>query len=200
HQLGWAEGTVAGRLATARKMLARRLAQRDVGLSGGALAAVLSVRSASASAPPALVASTIKAASLLAAGQSAGVISAKVAALTEGVVKAMFVTKIKNVLAVVLVVGLAFGGIGVGVGFSTNTGAVAQEKTPDKAPPKDGKSPDSDARKRAELDLEQAAAQVEAAKAHLEQAKASYQHSKQALEKLREKYKGGKPSQPARPK
>ena len=50
------------------------------------------------------MASTIKAASLLAAGQAVGVVSAKVAALTEGVVKAMFVTKIKGLRAVVLVI------------------------------------------------------------------------------------------------
>ena len=110
RQLGIPEGSVASRLARARAMLAKRLARRGVVFSGGAVAAVLSAGSASASAPPALVASTIKAASLLAAGQAAGVISAKVAALTEGVVKAMFVTKIKSVLAVVLVVGLALAG------------------------------------------------------------------------------------------
>jgi hypothetical protein len=68
------------------------------------VAAVLSAGSASASTPPALVASTIKAASLLAAGQAAGVVSVKVAALTEGVVKAMFVTTIKGVGGVALVI------------------------------------------------------------------------------------------------
>src|SRR5437763_5306640 len=104
RQLGIPEGSVASRLARARVMLAKRLTQRGVVFSGGSVAAVLSAGSASASAPPALVSSTIKAASLLAAGRAAGVISAKVAALTEGVVKTMFVTKIKGVLAVVLVV------------------------------------------------------------------------------------------------
>jgi uncharacterized protein (TIGR03067 family) len=59
------------------------------------------------------VASTIKAASLLAAGRAPGVISAKVAALTEGVVKAMFVTKIKGVLAVVLVIATLAGAAGL---------------------------------------------------------------------------------------
>ena len=39
----------------------------------------------------------------------------------------MFVYKIKGVLAVALVVGLALGGIGVGVGISTNPMAVAQQ-------------------------------------------------------------------------
>jgi RNA polymerase sigma factor (sigma-70 family) len=127
RQLGIPEGSVASRLARARAMLAKRLAQRGVVFSGGSVAAILS-GSASASAPPALVASTIKAASLLAAGQAAGVVTAKVAALTEGVVKAMFVTKIKSVLAVVLVVGLVLGGVGAGVGLPTHPAtAVAQQ-------------------------------------------------------------------------
>jgi uncharacterized protein (TIGR03067 family) len=109
RQLGIPEGSVASRLARARALLAKRLARRGVVFSGS-VAAVLSARSASASAPPALVASTIKAASLLAAGQAAGVLSTKVAALTEGLVQAMFVTRINSVLVVVLVVGLAFAG------------------------------------------------------------------------------------------
>ena len=130
-QLGIPEGSVASRLARARVMLAKRLTQR--GVLGGLLAPVLS---SAASAPPALVASTMKAATLLAArGETAGV-SAKVAALTEGVVQAMFVTKIKGMLAVGLVVGLALSGIGLGVGLSTNPVAVAQEKSPDKVPAK----------------------------------------------------------------
>jgi RNA polymerase sigma factor (sigma-70 family) len=126
RQLGIPEGSVASRLARARVMMAKRLTQRGIVFSGGSVAAVLSAGSASASTPPALVASTIKAARLLAAGP-AGVVSAKVAALTEGVVKAMFVTKIKGVLAVVLVVGLVLGGIGAGVGLSTHSAAVAQQ-------------------------------------------------------------------------
>jgi hypothetical protein len=81
--------------------------------SSGPGAAALSAGSASASAPPALVASTIKTASLLAAGQAAGVVSAKVAALTKEVVNTMFVTKIKSVLAVVLVVAALAGAAGL---------------------------------------------------------------------------------------
>jgi RNA polymerase sigma factor (sigma-70 family) len=124
RQLAIPEGSVASRLARARVMLAKRLTQRGVVFSGGALV-VLSAGSASA--PPALVASTIRAASLLAAGRAAGVVSAKVAALTEGTVKAMFVSNIKSVLAVVVVVGLTLSGVGAGVGLFTNPVAVAQQ-------------------------------------------------------------------------
>jgi hypothetical protein len=100
RQLGVPEGTVAGRLARARVLLAKRLAHRGVVTSGGALAAVASAGPAFA--PPALVAAAIKAASLSATGLAAGVLSVKVAALAEGVSKAMFLSKLKTV-ALVLV-------------------------------------------------------------------------------------------------
>ena len=71
RQLGVPEGTVAGRLARARAMLAKRLTRRGVALSGGALAAVLAQNVASAGVPDSVVSSTIRAASLFAAGQAA---------------------------------------------------------------------------------------------------------------------------------
>ncbi len=102
RQLGCPEGTVAGRLARARTMLAKRLTQRGVALSGGMLAAVLSQKAASAGVPTSVVTSTIKAASLFAAGTAAtGAISVKVAALTEGVLKAMLLTKCKIMIVLV---------------------------------------------------------------------------------------------------
>ena len=116
RQLGMPEGTVAGRLARARVMLAKRLARHGLTVSGAALAAVLSQNVGSAGVPTSVVSSTIKAAGLFAAGQTAatGVISTKVAALTEGVLKAMFLHKTKSVAAVLMVVaalGICAGGV-----------------------------------------------------------------------------------------
>jgi uncharacterized protein (TIGR03067 family) len=90
-------------------MLAKRLAQRGVVLSGGALATVLSQKVASASVPTSVVSSTITAVSLLAAGQAVatGAVSVKVAALTEGVLKTMFLTKVKVVMVLLLVASLS---------------------------------------------------------------------------------------------
>jgi Sigma-70, region 4 len=115
RQLGCPEGTVAGQLARARVMLAKRLARHGLALSGGALAAVLSQKMASAGVPTPVVASTIRAATLLAAGPAAaaGAISVKVAALTEGVLKSMFLTKLKVASAVLLVVAALSGTAGL---------------------------------------------------------------------------------------
>jgi hypothetical protein len=130
RQLDIPEGSVASRVARARVLLAKRLTRRGVVFSGGSVAAVMSAGSASASAPPALVASTIRAASLLAAGRAGGVVSAKVAALTEGVVQAMFVTKLKVVLAVVLVIAALAGA----AGLLYQTQAAEQPKTKEEQP------------------------------------------------------------------
>ncbi len=136
RQLGMPEGSVASRLARARALLAKRLTHRGFVFFGGSVAPVLSAGSASATVPPDLVAATIQAAGRIAASKAAtGVVSAQVAALTQGMVKAMFATKIKKVMAVAMVVGLVLGGIGVGAGLLSSPAAVAQQPG---AKPEDG--------------------------------------------------------------
>jgi RNA polymerase sigma factor (sigma-70 family) len=107
RRLGCPEGTVSGRLARARLMLAKRLARHGLTLPAGALTLALAQNAASACVPALLAGSTIKAAVLVAAGHTAaGAVSAPVADLTEGVLKAMSLSKLKLVLAIVLAVGL----------------------------------------------------------------------------------------------
>jgi RNA polymerase sigma factor (sigma-70 family) len=115
RHLSWPQGTLAGRLARGRKMLAKRLTRHGLILSGGALAAVLSEKAASGCVPPSLAVSTLKAAVAIAVGQAAAkaMVSTKVAVLMEGVLKAMSIAKIKGVMAVLLVVGLTVAGVGV---------------------------------------------------------------------------------------
>jgi RNA polymerase sigma factor (sigma-70 family) len=119
QQLGCPEGTVASRLARARLMLAKRLAQRGVTVSAGALAAGLSGQ-ASAGVPPATVSATIKAVTAVAAGQAvaAGLISANVAALIKGVLQGMLLNKLKMAASAVLVMAAASLGAG-GVLYAT---------------------------------------------------------------------------------
>jgi RNA polymerase sigma factor (sigma-70 family) len=115
-QMGWPEGTIAGRLARARVLLAKRLARHGLVGSTGSLAALLEANGATAAVPATLVSSTIKAATLALAGQTAtpSVISVKVAALADGVVKAMLLTKLK-IVAVVLLCVVALTAIGAGL-------------------------------------------------------------------------------------
>lgn len=152
RQLAIPEGTVASRLATARAMLAKRLAGRGVIISGGLLGALLAQQAASACLPMMMVSSTIKTATLITAGQGlAGAASPTVAALVTGVTKTMLVSKIKVVLAVVLVVGLALGGGGVGAGLFSSPMASAQQS---------GIGPDGDNSQNGHKDKPQSAPKV----------------------------------------
>jgi RNA polymerase sigma factor (sigma-70 family) len=127
RQIGCPEGTLSARLARARALLAKRLARHGLAVSGGAVALALAQNTASAGVPPLVASSTIKAATLLAAGKTAAsaVIPANVAALTEGVLKAMLVTKLKTAAGLCLAIGLVLI-LGSGWGYST----FAADKAP----------------------------------------------------------------------
>jgi RNA polymerase sigma factor (sigma-70 family) len=108
RQLGCPKGTVLSRLARGRDRLRDRLVRRGAALSVWALVTVLAEKAAPAAVPAVVAEGAIKAAVLTAAGQAAaGAIPAGVAALTEGVLRAMFLSKLKVAAAVVLALGMA---------------------------------------------------------------------------------------------
>ena len=113
--LGLPEGTLSWRLAWARKTLARRLSRHGAPLSAGALTAALSSGGASAGVPAALLNLTARTALEVAAGRTltAGAVSAQVVTLTEGVLKAMLLSKLKVLWPVVLLVAMGAGATGL---------------------------------------------------------------------------------------
>ena len=115
RQMKIPEGTLSSRLTTGRRMLAQRLTRRGLAVSAGSLATILMQQAASACVPASLTSSTVKAALLVAAGKTmtAAVVSLKVAALTEGVLKTMLVTKLKIAMVATLMATLVVSGAGL---------------------------------------------------------------------------------------
>jgi cytochrome c peroxidase len=109
-QLGLAKSTLKERLERGRSQLRARLVRRGLG-PAAALAAAAWPAASAASVPAALAPGMVKAATLFAGGQAAlTVASANVAALTEGALKAMLLTKLKLTTAVLLGVALVAAG------------------------------------------------------------------------------------------
>jgi len=110
-QLGVAKSTLRERLERGRTLLRTRLIRRGLGPAALLVAAAWPAAKASASVPISLMASTVKAASLFAAGQAAaGTISVKAAVLAEGVMNTMLLTKLKIATTVVFMIAAAVGG------------------------------------------------------------------------------------------
>jgi RNA polymerase sigma factor (sigma-70 family) len=129
-QLGLATSTLKERLERGRSLLRARLVRRGLGPTAVLVATAWPLAAASACLPATLVSSTIKAASLFAAGQAAptGVMSVKVAALTEGLMKPMFLSKMKTALVVIVTVL----GLGTCVGLMTGVSGNVVEAQEDK--------------------------------------------------------------------
>lgn len=103
RQLGCPRGTILSRLARARDRLRARLTRRGLALAASGLATVF-VAEAEAAVPVTLVRPTVGAATAYAAGKAAGVVPAHVIALSEGVIHAMFLTRVQLIGAAVLAV------------------------------------------------------------------------------------------------
>lgn len=107
--LGVAEGTVASRLARGRFLLAARLRNQGIAVSACTLALAIGECSMAACVPPTLVQSTLSSAALVIAGKTAA-IPASVATLAELVLKSLWVTRAKALLAWVAAGLLLLGG------------------------------------------------------------------------------------------
>lgn len=119
-ELGWPEGSVAGRVSQARKQLQQRLVRRGLTLSAALCAVTVAENKASAAMPALLADGAVKAALSFAAGQALAdaAVPARAVALAESVLRATSAARLKIVLVAVLVLGLFGGGAGAWVKFA----------------------------------------------------------------------------------
>jgi RNA polymerase sigma factor (sigma-70 family) len=126
QRIGCPASVLKSRLEQGRERLRQRLITRGLTLPCGLGVFLLLEGAAAAIVPPALIGSTTQAAMTIAAREAASaVVSAKVAALTEGVLRTMFLTKIKIATVAMLVGMMALGG-----GMVTYRTAAAQGDKP----------------------------------------------------------------------
>jgi RNA polymerase sigma factor (sigma-70 family) len=128
RQLGLPEGTLSNRLTAARKLLAKRLARHGFAPSAGVLVVALAQERASAGVPASLLGATLKAVDN---GAPAGVV-----AIAEGVMKSMFLSKLRIAAAMLLAVVTLSSGVGLLTRSALGQSPPAEEKTGKRAAPK----------------------------------------------------------------
>lgn len=127
---GWSRATLVRRLERGRELLKARLVRRGVGLPAALLPLLLSPESVSASLPPLLIRSTIDAALAVVTGHQVPSTAATV--LAHGVLKTMFLSRLRNVLASLCLTALIGAGVLAGQMLAVPPDPE-EEKTPEDA-------------------------------------------------------------------
>jgi RNA polymerase sigma factor (sigma-70 family) len=140
-ELGLAKGTLKGRLERGRALLRSRLVRRGLG-SGAVLVLGAWPAAATACLSPPLLVATVKAA-------TASVVAPNVAALTEGMVKAMLFRKLK--ITSILLLAIAGSGTGLAVAMRGSPRANATRGVEQPAP-QEGPRSGADARAKLAVD------------------------------------------------
>jgi RNA polymerase sigma factor (sigma-70 family) len=132
RELGCRLGTIYSRLSRGRELLRQRLQRRGVTLPAAALKAVLTARVIEAAPAISLVREAARTALAFASPSGMAAVSPRVATLAEGVLRTMFVTKLKIAAVMLLVIGVAAGGMLT----QARTAAPQAEAKADDPPPK----------------------------------------------------------------
>lgn len=141
ESLACPKGTVLSRLSRAKERLRKRLTKRGVTLTAVACATLLTEQALSAAVPDALTQATAKAGLAYGAG---GLVSTQVLSLAEGVLRAMYWTRLTLIAALVAAAGLTAGFGAVGYA-ALEPRPASQEKQDEKpAEPKKAEAPKGD--------------------------------------------------------
>jgi RNA polymerase sigma factor (sigma-70 family) len=139
QRLGWSVGTLKRRLEAGRERLRHRLTRRGVTL-GAALLAPELAPAAEAAVPPGLASATVRMAAVFPAGAAAPF---PVAALTDGVLRAMFLSRVRSLAALLLLLAALTVGGGVLARQARETAAPGEARpeqeaqTPARAEPEE---------------------------------------------------------------